>query len=126
MNTEITKGSLSYVISTTKEAEDEGIIALVKGDNNDGADAQSVTRSRPSVVLCTKSASDSHNSNSELQNDYHDSAQSTQSSPAVASLKPSDLTNNALPRHCRRSDALNTNNLEGPHTVALFVAPSQE
>jgi hypothetical protein len=86
VNTEITQGSASYVdLDVTKEVEDEGIDVFAKGDDDDDADTRSTKRSRTSAISCNNPASDSNVSVSELQDGQHDSAQSPQPGPAVAS-----------------------------------------
>lgn len=60
MNTEITKGSASYVdLDVTKEVEDEDINVLAEGDINGDADTRPIKRSRSSPISCNNPASDS-------------------------------------------------------------------
>jgi hypothetical protein len=98
--------------------EDEGIDVFAKGDDADDADTRSTKRSRLSAISCNNPASDSNVSVSELQDGQHDSAQSLQPSPTVASLQQSDLTNDPLPRHRRRRDATRNVRCKRPRTPA--------
>jgi len=152
VNTEITQGSASYDdLDVTKEAEEEGIDVLV--DDEDDADTYSTKRSGSSAISSDNPASDSNVSLSELQDGQHDSTQSPQPGPAVASHHQSDLTNDLLPRHRRRRDdtknvrrkrlrmpsltrppstaspvsaALESNDFERTQSVALLAAPAKE
>ncbi|KAF4633077.1 hypothetical protein G7Y89_g5046 [Cudoniella acicularis] len=98
----------------TKEAEDEGVDVFVKGDNDDNADTRSTKRSGSSTISYNNLASNSNVSVSELQDGQHDSAQSLQPGPAVASLQQLDLTNDHLPKHLRRRGATRNTHRKRP------------